>query len=79
MDTISYEALLPFKIQDLVSLIKERKHYGFEKSIRYLYKSELYNKLSNEETKLWHLSSEKLLEMLECEKKTHILYYPDFV
>jgi hypothetical protein len=44
-----------------------------------LYESKLYEKLADEKTKLWHLSSEKLLEILLLEKRTGELIYPDYV
>jgi hypothetical protein len=79
LDTNAFHSFLPIKIQDLTSLIMQRKQYEFREALHYLYSSLLYEALSNEETKLWHLSSEKLLDMLENEKLTHTLIYPDYV
>ncbi|MBU0488892.1 MAG: hypothetical protein KKD31_13170 [Bacteroidetes bacterium] len=74
-----YSSIIPTKVQDLVSLIIEAKRLEFREALQYLYWTKLYEALSNEETKLWHLSSEKLLDMLETEKLTNELIYPDFV
>ena len=78
MENNVFEAIIPLKIQDLVSLIIEKKQFDFDASLQYLYNSQLYAALSVEETKLWHLSSEKLLDMLEKEEHTGNLEYPDF-
>lgn len=56
-----------------------KKQISFDEALEHLYSSALYSALSDEETKLWHLSSEKLVEMLEEEKRTNLLVYPDFV
>ena len=74
-----FEALIPFKIEDFVSLIIKIKHLDFESAIVYLYDSKLYEALSEEETKLWHLSTPKLFNMLETEKVTGKIDYPEFV
>ena len=74
-----FDSILPFKIQDLVSLIIEIKNINFEEAVQFLYESKLYEALSDEKTKLWHLSSEKLLDMLLIEETTGKLIFPDFV
>lgn len=79
MKTESFDSLIPFKIEDFISLIIEKKQIDFEDAIVYLYDSKLYEALSKEETKLWHLSTYELFNMLENEKKTGDFEYPDFV
>ncbi len=79
MDDKVFESIIPLKVQDLVSLIIELKHFEFREALPYLYQSKVYEALSNEETKLWHLSTQKIFEMLEVEKQTNELIYPDFV
>jgi hypothetical protein len=74
-----FESIMPLKVEDLISLIVEKKQFEFDIALSYLYDSKLYDALSTEETKLWHLSSEKLLDMLVAEKDTGELVYPDFV
>jgi hypothetical protein len=63
-----FNSIIELKIQDLTSLIIEQKNLNFRESLSYLYDSTLYVKLTKEETKLWHLSTQKLFEMLEVEK-----------
>ena len=79
MDSKTFEAILPLIIQDLISLINKNKNLNFNEALHYLYNSKLYEKLSEEESKLWHLSTAKLFLMLEDEKNTKMLTYPDFV
>lgn len=79
MDSKTFEAILPLKIQDLISLINKNKNLNFNEALHYLYNSKLYEKLSEEESKLWHLSTAKLFLMLVDEKNTKMLTYPDFV
>ncbi|GHS98806.1 hypothetical protein FACS189421_08060 [Bacteroidia bacterium] len=62
--------LLPFRIQQLIHVIIEKKKYGLEDALQYLYSSELYRQLSSETSSLWYmsLSSLSLYEMLKKEK-----------
>jgi hypothetical protein len=79
MDNNAFKSIIPLKIQDIISIIKERKHFNFQNALHYLYESKLYDVLSIEDTKLWHLSSEKLFDMLENEKLTKEIIFPDYV
>ncbi|MFH2141965.1 MAG: hypothetical protein ABIJ97_06055 [Bacteroidota bacterium] len=79
MSEINYTTIITYKIKDIVSLIIINKKMSFIDTLEYLYKSSLYENLSNEKKKLWHLSSLKLFHILENEKKTNILQLPDFV
>ncbi len=74
-----YSALIPYKICDIVALIIENYQYSFPDALQFLYPSKLYQNLSIESTKLWHLSAYKLFDMLEEEKQTGIFQFPDFV
>jgi len=79
MEQKAFNAINTYKIQDLISLIIEYKHFDFGRALSWLYNSKLYIALSDEETKLWHLSSYKLFDMLENEKRTGEIVFPDFV
>jgi hypothetical protein len=78
-ESIKYSSLIPYKISQILSLIIENNQSNFISALSYLYKSKLYDYLSDETTKLWHLSAEKLFDMLEEEKKHGKLQFPDFV
>jgi hypothetical protein len=79
MNKEQFNVLLPLKIQDLVSLLIDDRNMNFDEALDYLYTSKIYEQLSDESTKIWHLSSHKLLEILEIEKKTGKVELPDFV
>ena len=79
MENNNFEPLLELKIQDIVSMIIDREHLNLEDALQYVYESKLYAGLINENTKLWHLSAEKLWEMLNDEKQTNELIFPDYV
>ncbi len=74
-----FDTYVELKVQDLVSLIIEYEKLEFVDALQYLYESKLYIALLDESTKIWHLSNEKLFEMLKIEKQTNKLIYPDFV
>lgn len=63
------EAILPFKIQQLVEIIMQQKSLGFTDALYYLYATECYKLLQSEDTKLWYMSGIALYEMIEKEKQ----------
>jgi hypothetical protein len=79
MDLKVFNTILPYKIRDAVSLIMQTEKLDFINALEYFYNSELSATLEKEDTKLWHLSSFKLAEMLLDEKKNKKLSFPDFV
>ena len=79
MEDKQFESIIELKIADIISMIIELKKMSFEDSLQYFYTSQLYEALTLESTKIWHLSTTKLVDMLEMEKKTNVLLYPDFV
>ena len=62
------EAIMPFKVQQLVEVIMEKKQFGFEDAFHYLYTSDCYHLLLQEDTKLWYMSALGIIELLEEEK-----------
>jgi hypothetical protein len=76
---IDYKTLIPYKLIDIIQLIMNNKKKSFFEALHYLYGSKLYNALSNETTKIWHLSHYKLFDMLETEKQNRVLEFPDFI
>ncbi len=79
MDKTEFDSFIELKIGDITALVIDRKAFDFEKAIEYVYKSGLYRLLIQENTKLWHLSSEKLFDMLVNEKENKQLIFPDYV
>ncbi len=76
---MNYSSLIPYKVKGILQLLMQQEQKSFLNSLDYLYGSELYNALSDEGSKLWHLSPEKLFDMLKEEKRNNKLVYPDFV
>lgn len=74
-----FQSIIPFKIQNLVAITIRQKKMDFFDALEYIYVSALYQALTEEGTKLWHLSATKLFELLETEKRDNKFTYPDFV
>ncbi|MFZ4583053.1 MAG: DUF3791 domain-containing protein [Paludibacter sp.] len=62
------KAILPIKINELVSLIAEKKKLDTADSMSYLYSSQFYKRLQNTESKWWYMSGINLYKELEKEK-----------
>jgi len=60
--------MLPFKVQQLVDIIIQKKNFNLEDALQYLYSSDLYKHLSSETSSLWNYSSASLYELLKKEK-----------
>ena len=60
--------IMPFKIQQLIDVIIEKKHCSIEDAFHYLYTSELYQRLVAEGATLWYDSTLSLYEDLEKSK-----------
>lgn len=75
----NYAAIIPYKVKDIIELIMENKKESFLDAINYLYDSKLYEYLSNEKSKFWHFSSNKLFDLLNEEKQNSFFKIPDVV
>ena len=62
-------AIRPFVVKDMVSMIMQKKRLSFVDASNYLYSSDLYAKILDEETKMWYLSTHSLYDILEEEKR----------
>jgi hypothetical protein len=63
-------AIMPFKLRQLVEVIMGKKQLGIEDAFHYLYTSNCYKLLLQEDTKLWYMSALGIYDLLEEEKKT---------
>lgn len=61
--------MTPFKVQQLLDVIIEKKRLGIEDAMQYLYSSDLYAQLSSESSYLWQLSTLNLYDLLKKEKR----------
>lgn len=68
MDINIENAILPFKLQQFVAYIMEKKRFSLRDALCYLYSTELYGKLMDSSAKMWYLSTLTLYDMLEKEK-----------
>jgi hypothetical protein len=68
MENSLEKMMLPYKIQQLLQIIIERKEFGVEDAVQYLYSSDLYKQLSEEDSYLWQLGASYLYDLLEEEK-----------
>ena len=57
--------LLPSKISWLADMLVENKGLSIVEAIKKIYSSELYDKLQDEKTKMWHLGPVALYKELE--------------
>jgi hypothetical protein len=62
-------AIMPFKVQQLVEIIMQKKQLNYEDAFDYLCSSDCYKLLLNEEAKLWYMSGLGIFELIEEEKK----------
>ena len=76
MSNKEFAALLTLLVSQLVGLIESEKSISPQAAAELLYSSELFTKLEQEETKLWHLSAHALLDLLEEELSTGRITYP---
>jgi hypothetical protein len=77
MEKDKFTAMLILLIPQVIELIIEKYSIDEIKAAEMFYKSELYSVLEEEETKLWHLSPQMLLSMLDEEKTTGKITYPE--
>ena len=61
-------AMRPFVVKDLVRMIMSKKNMAFDDALFYLYSSDLYMKLLDDDAKMWYMSTVALYELLEEEK-----------
>ncbi len=61
--------MLPFKLQQLLDTIIEKKGLAVQDALQYLYSSDLYKQLSSESSYLWQLSTLNLYDLLKREKR----------
>ena len=77
MSQEQFAAILPYISADLINMICNKKEITEEEAIIKLYTSKLYAALEQEDTKLWHYSTEMLYWLLEQEERTGAICYPD--
>ena len=79
MNEDQFNTFIILKIQALVAMLMERRSISFEDALSLLYSSQTYSELRNESTKVWHLSTSKLFEILSEEYMNKNFSLPDYV
>jgi hypothetical protein len=69
-------AIMPFKVQELIEIIMQQKQLDYEDAFAYLYNSDCYKLLLQEDAKLWYMSGLNIFTLLEEEKKAAKLDNP---
>ena len=79
MDKKKFQSMLILIVPAVVKLIVENYALDEIEASDVFYRSEVYEKLEHEETKLWHLSPLTLFNMFDEEQKTGVVVYPEEV
>jgi len=77
MNQVQLPLFLAMIVPRMLSQLAERKNISGQEAIRLLYNSKLYEGLEQEETKLWHLSAETLVSLLEEELLSGSISFPE--
>ena len=77
MNKEKFQTLLPIFVSALIKKIIEQKNIPADEALSRLYNSKLYILLDNEQTKVWHYSTEKLYDLFEEEMNTGKFELPE--
>lgn len=77
MNDKKFESMLMLIVPKIIQLILENYPWSEVKATEMLYDSKLYEKLEQEDTKLWHLSPLSLFEMFDEEIGTGRFTFPE--
>jgi len=72
-----FAVMMEMLVPQVVALISERKGISAREAIGLFYASALYERLEEEETKLWRLSAQTLYDLFEEELTTGKITYPE--
>lgn len=77
MDKKKFESMLILIVPKVVKLITENYNIDEIAAFNKFYASKVYEKLEQEETKLWHLSPLTLFNMFDEEQKNGVVIFPE--
>ena len=72
-----FAAMMPYICADLVAMISLKDELPSEEAISRLYSSKLYELLENEDTKVWHYSTDMLYSLYSQEQRNGSIDFPD--
>lgn len=73
MDARKFECIVPALSTAVVDLIMKRNGWDKDTAIIRFMKSEVYDRLQDEETKTWHFSALLLAELFDDEQKGELV------
>ena len=79
MEQKKFEAMLILIVPDVIHLITENYSWDEITASEVFYQSKVYEKLEQEDTKLWHLSPPTLFNMFDEEQRTGDFSFPEEV
>ncbi|GHS91092.1 hypothetical protein FACS1894107_03750 [Planctomycetales bacterium] len=77
MTPVQFKATLQMLVPAVVRTLMTRQKTSLLPAVSLFYQSNLYRDLENEKTKLWHLSSAALIDLLQEELATGKINYPE--
>lgn len=77
MSKEEFTAIMPYISADLVGLIARKNNISEEDAVLKLYNSKLYSALEDENTKVWHYSTDMLYSLFEIKMKMQKSGNPD--
>jgi hypothetical protein len=77
MNSGKFHALLAILVPPVIQLVMADRKISNIEATKMFYNSQLYEKLENEATKLWHLSAETLFELFNEGVMTGAINYPE--
>ena len=76
-ETKEFQAVLQVIVSRLAQLIAKEINISHKDALERLYSSKLYEKLEQEETKVWHLSVPTLYSLFVEEQETGKIKFPE--
>jgi len=77
MNKEKFQVLLPIFVSALIKKIIVQMGISADEALSQVYSSKLYILLDNEQTKVWHYSTEKLYDLFEEEMNTGKFELPE--
>ena len=77
MSNSQLNSLLAILVPQIVGKIVDNEHISEELATERFYSSNLYSKLEQDETKLWHLSPMALYDLYNQEQTKGFIIYPE--
>ncbi|MCD8048539.1 MAG: hypothetical protein LUG52_02870 [Clostridia bacterium] len=77
MDSKKFEAVLILIVPQVIALITQNYPWDEITASKNFYNSKVYEKLEDEETKVWHFSPLTLFNMFDEEQKTGDFEFPE--